>query len=211
MFAAAEKTMAASISARLAAFGAARDAMTEQMFHLTYGSPFLQALVGLDAKSVEDDRRPEREARREEAKSKRQRESSKSCSKRAAQPKPPCGRSSTSAAAEGGADERSFAVLQELHDTQPPGRAALHGSSSRRRSREQSLLLRLDEARAVAAIPKLLPADRDERGRTLRAVERRRRRPGPLSAEGERRLAQIVKLFDRPGGQGRQQGGVDAR
>ena len=36
------------ISASLSAFGAARDAMTEQLFHMTYGSPMLQALVGLD-------------------------------------------------------------------------------------------------------------------------------------------------------------------
>src|SRR4030095_4796253 len=56
MFAAAEKTMAASVSAGLAAFGAARDAMTEQIFHLTYGSPFLQALVGLAQKGVVDAR-----------------------------------------------------------------------------------------------------------------------------------------------------------
>src|SRR4029453_15083998 len=37
-FAAAEKAIAATISASLSAFGSARDSMTEQMFHMTYGS-----------------------------------------------------------------------------------------------------------------------------------------------------------------------------
>ena len=66
--------MAASISATLTAFGAARDALTEQLFHLTYGSPLLQALVGLDSREVEAGRRPEREALREQAKAKRREE-----------------------------------------------------------------------------------------------------------------------------------------
>jgi hypothetical protein len=209
MFAAAEKTMAASVSAGLAAFGAARDAMTEQMFHLTYGSPFLQALVGLDAKGVEDDRRPEREALREQAKSKRQEELEKLFEE---------GGAAEAALrsiiyirrGEGGADERSFAVLKELHDTQPPGRPRSMAQLKKALG-EQSLLLRIDEARAVAAIPKLLPADRDERGRTLRAVERLASAQGQLSPEGERRMAHIVKLFAVPAGKAASKEGVDAR
>jgi hypothetical protein len=209
MFAAAEKTMAASVSAGLAAFGAARDAMTEQMFHLTYGSPFLQALVGLDPKGVEDARRPEREALREQAKSKRREELEKLFEE---------GGAAEAALrsiiyirrGEGGADERSFAVLKELHDTQPPGRPRSMAQLKKALG-EQSLLLRIDEARAVAAIPKLLPADRDERRRTLRAVERLASAQGQLSPEGERRLTQIVKLFAVPAGKAASKEGADAR
>lgn len=196
MFSAAEKTMAASISATLAAFGAARDAMTEQMFHLTYGSPFLQALAGLDPKGVEDDRRPEREALREQAKTKRREELEKLFDEGGA----------VEAAlrsiiyirrGEGGADERSFAVLKQLHDAQPPGRPRSMAQLKTALG-EQSLLLRIDEARAVAAIPKLLPVDGEERARTLRAIERLASAQGELSPEGERRLAQVQKLFAVP-------------
>jgi hypothetical protein len=61
--------------------------------------------------------------------------------------------------------------------------------------RDQSLLLRRDEERAVAAIPRLLPRDNDERARTLRAVQRLISAQGDLSGEGRRRLARIEKLF----------------
>ena len=57
--------MAATIGSTLTMFGAMRDAMTEQLFHMTYGSPLLQALVGLDPKSVEG-RKPEQEVLREQ-------------------------------------------------------------------------------------------------------------------------------------------------
>jgi hypothetical protein len=74
MFSASEKTMAASISATLTALGKARDAMTEQLFHATYGSPLLHALLGLDPKSVQEDRKPEREALREQGQARRKAE-----------------------------------------------------------------------------------------------------------------------------------------
>jgi hypothetical protein len=62
--------------------------------------------------------------------------------------------------------------------------------------REQSLLLRLDEERAVASIPKLIPTDPDDRARTLRAVQRIVTAAGELSDEGKRRLQRIERLFN---------------
>ena len=96
---------------------------------------------------------------------------------------------------EGGADERSFAVLKELHDAQPPGRPRSM-AQLKEALRDQSLLLRIDEERAVAAIPKLLPRDNDERARTLRAIHRLISAQDDLSGEGRRRLSRIEKLFD---------------
>ena len=50
----------------LAAFGSARDAMTEAMFLNVYGSPILQALVGLGARRWRGARHIERDLAREE-------------------------------------------------------------------------------------------------------------------------------------------------
>jgi hypothetical protein len=61
--------------------------------------------------------------------------------------------------------------------------------------REQSLLLRIDEERAVAAIPKLLPRDPEDRVRTLRVVNRVVLAQGELSPEGKRRLSRLEKMF----------------
>ena len=208
VFSAAEKTMAASISATLTAIGKTRDAMTEQLFHATYGSPLLHALLGIDPKSVQDDRRPEREALREQGRARRRAELESRFDKGGA------AEAALRAViyvrrAEGGADERSFAVLKELHDAQPPGRPRSM-AQLKEALREQSLLLRLDEERAVAALPQILPRDSDERARTLRAVQRLISAQGDLSDEGRRRLARIEKLFAVPAAPASKKEGADA-
>ncbi|HEU0310129.1 MAG TPA: DUF3141 domain-containing protein [Sphingomicrobium sp.] len=193
VFSEVEKTMATAISASLTTFGAVRDAMTEQMFHLTYGSPLLQALVGLDPKGETDSRKLEREALREQAEADR---------RQALEGRFDEGSAVEAALrsiafirmGEGSVDERGFAVLKELHDAQPPGRPRTM-AQLKETLRDQYLLLRLDEKRAVAAIPKLLPRDADERARTLRAVQRVIAARGELNGEGRKRLAQIEKLF----------------
>jgi hypothetical protein len=192
VFAASEKALASTISATLSAFGNARDAMTEQFFHLAYGSPLVQATVGVDPNETES-RGPGREALREQAQAKKRQEledrfdqgggieaalRSIAWTKRA----------------EGSADERSFAVIKQLHDAQPPGRPRTM-AELKAILRDQVMLLRLDEDRAIKAIPKLVPRDRDDRARTLRAVQRVVQATGELTSEGKRRLAQVEHLF----------------
>jgi len=60
---------------------------------------------------------------------------------------------------------------------------------------DQSLLIRIDEARAVAAIPKLLPANAADRSRIFRAVTRLAEATGSSSDEAKKRLAEVRKLF----------------
>jgi hypothetical protein len=67
--------------------------------------------------------------------------------------------------------------------------------------RDQVLLLRLDERRAVSSIPKLLPRDREERARTLRAIQRFVVIQGDLSETGKKHLAKVEKLFDLRSGE----------
>ncbi len=192
IFLAGQRMIASTISSTLNAFGHARDAFTEQMFHLTYGNTILQTLVGLDPNEVQD-RRPAREAHREASQAARRKELETRFDQGTA----------VEAAlrsiayvrrAEGGADERAFAVLKQLHDAQPPGRPRTM-AELKVILRDQSMLLHLDEERAMKALPKLLPRDQEDRGRTLRAVQRIVSASGALSPEGKRRLARVEELF----------------
>ena len=194
IFLAGEKAVAAAIGSYLGALGAARDAWMEQAFHLTYGSPLLQALVGLNPKGPIDQHKLEREALREEAKAKR-REEMESRFEEGGAIEAALRAIAFVRKAEGGTDERSYAILKQLHDAQPPGRPRTM-AQLKDTLRDQVLLLRLDEQRAVSSIPKLLPRDREERARTLRAVQRFVAVQGSLSEKGKKHLAKIEKLFD---------------
>lgn len=192
MFAAAEKTVASSISSTLSALGTARDTLTEQIFHITYGSSLLQALVGLDPEGAEEDRKPGREALREQARARRRADLETRWSQGGV----------VEAAlrsimyvrqAEGSADERGFAVVKQLYGANFSGESM---AQLKEVLRDQSLLMRLDPERAVAAIPELLPADLESRSRTLQAVKEIVTAPGQLSGEGKRRLKRIERLFN---------------
>ena len=193
-FTAMEKAVAKSVSHTLTAMGTARDTMTERLFHYTYGSPLVQALVGLDPESTDAERAPARDVNREKAQTAKREELE--------------GRFDKGGAVEaalrsiayvlkgaGGADERSFAVIKAMHDAQLAGRPRSEGQL-KKLLRDQSLLLRLDEKRAVNAIPKLLPKDLGERAKVLRAIQRIVSAQGALNAEGAKRLARIEKMFN---------------
>ena len=64
--------------------------------------------------------------------------------------------------------------------------------------RDQFLILRLDEERAIAALPKLLPGDRRARETALGLVRRIIEARGATSQEGARRLKRIETLFGGP-------------
>jgi hypothetical protein len=193
IFLAAEKAMAATITSTLSAIGTVRDAMTEQLFHMTYGSPLLQALAGVDPKGTEDERKLGQEELRRQAQAKRREE---------LEARFEAGGAIEAAlrslayvySGEGSVDERSFAVLKQLHDAQPPGRPRSM-DELKAILRDQSLLVRIDRERAVAAIPQLLPQDSDERAPTLRAIERVVLATGRLGDEASRRFAEIKKLL----------------
>lgn len=193
MFVAAEKTMASVITSSLSAMGTMRDLMTEQLFHMTYGSPLLQALAGLNPKGTDDERKAGQEALRKQTQAKKREELETRFDEGG--PLEVALRSlAFIQSGEGSIDERGFAVLKQLHDAQPPGRPRSM-AELKVILREQSLLIRLDRKRAIAAIPKLLPPDQDERSRTLRAIERVVSATGQLGDEARRRFAEVKKLF----------------
>jgi len=188
-----EKAMSEWLSTSLTQAGNERDKLVEQLFLSVYGSPLLHALVGLDAEQVAAERGIERETGREDLKKNRQRD---------LETKFESGDATAAVLrslvfirmGEKSFDERSFAMLQDLYNQQPAG--------SRRAPFElkailidQRALLQLDEKRALAALPKLLPRSASERSSILELIGSLALASGALSAEGKRRLARIEKAF----------------
>ena len=147
----------------------ARDAMTEAMFLGTYGSPVLQAMVGQATPEAPTQRRIERDLAREAIAARSQADLEK--------------RFEVGGLAEAviraimhvrlperTVDERGFAVLQAIRRLQPANRRRSLGEI-KAMFREQYLLLRLDEERALRAIPRLLPDDAQQRAAGWKAVQ----------------------------------------
>jgi hypothetical protein len=96
--------------------------------------------------------------------------------------------------AQGQFDERTAAVLEALRKAQPPA-SRLARERFREIIRDQSLTLRLDENRAVEAIPKLLPDDSAACTRMMDAIRRVAAAQGKMTEEGAHRLARVATLF----------------
>ena len=96
--------------------------------------------------------------------------------------------------AEGSIDERGFAVLRLVRTSRP---AAKRMSLARFKEilREQYMLVRLDQERAVSALPKLLGEDAAGRKAALDVLHRILAAPGSISDESARRLARVEALF----------------
>jgi hypothetical protein len=173
-----------------------RDAMTEAMFLGAYGSPVMQAMVGLGARATDTPRRIERDLAREAIAARWQSDLEK--------------RFEVGGLGEAvirgimhvrlperAVDERGFAVLQAIRRLQPANRRRSL-SEIKAMFRDQYLLLRLDEERAVRAIPLLLPDDQQLRATGWQAVKDVLGASGSLPAEGHRRLQRIEELFAVP-------------
>jgi hypothetical protein len=175
-------------------FRIARDATQEAVFLATYGSPLLRAAAGLGQAEEHPGRRIERDLAREADAARVRSELEQRFE--TGDPVEAGLRALTYVhRAERTFDEREFAVLKTLRETQPPAERRSF-AEFKDAVREQSLLVRLDEERAIAAIPKLL-ADEPEKSRlTLDAVHKVLDAREELSEEGRRRLQRIDSLFE---------------
>ena len=96
--------------------------------------------------------------------------------------------------ADGQIDERGFAMLKTVRALRRPDeRMCL--ADVKELFRAQFLLVRLDEERALAALPRLLPDDMQERRATLEVLRNVLSAKGALSGEEARRFARIEAYF----------------
>ena len=189
-----EKMFSDWMTTSLDAFRGWRDMLMEQMFFGIYGQPWLQALLGLRASDDPPRHHPGRdsdhaafvERRIEELRAKMDQGGPREAALRAlvyvGMP-------------EKGTDEREFEMLRQIR--------AEHGSEKslaefKQDLREQYYMLRIDESRAIELIPKLLQGHEDKGPQLLEYVRRIVYADGSLSEEGQRRLAQVERLFTQP-------------
>jgi pimeloyl-ACP methyl ester carboxylesterase len=190
-FVAVQETMSSQIVAALDTWRAAAETMAERTFMAIYGSPMLQATVGIDPNSS----RPLRKAPKDmlhkellenkiaELKAKIQAGGMREAviravlyvgEKRAA------------------VDERGFEIIKRIRSA--------HGdvpfSEFKRILREQFYMLLIDREATLAAIPKLLPSGSEARERALDAIKQILSARGEISPDEQARLDEVARLFN---------------
>ena len=186
-----EQAMSAQIVAGLDAWQNAVEAMSEAAFLSVYGSPLLQAAVGIDPSDTKPHRRASKtglhrrviEERTEELRARIGQGGLRECLARSLL---------YVAMAGGGADERGFAAIRRMRRTEE---RAMSLGEFKALIREQYLTLLIDEDAALDAIPRLLPSDETTRREALASLQQVLSARGPLSDEAEKRWQRIVGLF----------------
>ena len=195
-FLAFEHMMSEMITSGLEMWGKARDAATEAFFFHTYGSPILQAMVGLRADETSVSRRIGRDVTREAA--------AKDAAVHLEQQIEQGGLIEAAVRAliyvrlpEGKVDERGFAALKQI-SAELPAAKRIGVARFKEIVKEQYLILLLDPERAIAALPKLLPGNRRQCEEALALVRRVLAARGALPEECRRRLERVETMFAGP-------------
>ena len=165
--------------------------MSEAMFLALYGSPALQAAVGVDPKSTPS-RHRDMDPRHREL-----------LEKRTAELKSKIGTGGLREAgirallyvgsARGMVDERSLEALRRLRQSDDSKRITL--TEFKMLVREQFFMLLIDREAALAAIPKLLPDNMDERRKVFAGIQEILSASAGISGEVAKRLAHVAELF----------------
>jgi pimeloyl-ACP methyl ester carboxylesterase len=168
-----------------------QEALSEAVFLAVYGSPAVQAAVGIDPKSVPS-RRQEMSAKHREM-----------LQARIAELKSRIGEGGLREAAirgllyvgsaRGMVDERSLEALRNLRRADTGARLTL--SEFKMLVREQFFMLLLDRDTALAAIPKLLPDNAGDRRTAFAAIREVLAASAEISGEVAKRLKRVAELF----------------
>jgi hypothetical protein len=191
-FLAAQEAVSGEIVKALDAWRETQEKLSESIFLATYGSPALQAAVGVDPEAARP-RRPGKsllhrellDARIAELKSRMNQGGLQECTIRGLL---------YTGAARGAVDERGVEALRRVRLTDAASRLTL--TQFKAMAREQFFLLLLDPEAALSAIPNLLPADAGERRKGLAAIRNVLSAAGEISGETAERLKRVVTLFE---------------
>jgi hypothetical protein len=191
-FLASEQDASRQIVTALDAWRDVRDRSAELMFLSVYGSPLLQAAVGIDPAGTPSLRRPgkdpfHRELLRERIAELKSRISVGGLREAAARAAIYVGLACR------GPDERVFAAVRRLR-LAPLG-AGLTLAQFKTMVREQYFMLLIDPEATLAAIPEMLPTDAEERHDAFAAVRRILVASGDMLGEAAERLSHVARLF----------------
>jgi hypothetical protein len=170
-----------------------RDGLAEAMFVNTYGSPLLQAAVGLGPGVTRAPHHVERDLAREAA-ALQQRHDLETLFEVGGLDEAAWRGLLYVRIPQGSADERGLAMLKALRDMRPSNQRA-RLADLKKLIATQYLLIRLDEERAVQAIPRLLPERQDDRQRAFDLLCTVLAATGAPSEEEKRRLDRIAVLL----------------
>jgi len=184
-----ERIASSWIVTNLELFAKWREAMTEATFLAVYGSPSLQAAVGLTPAAEAPPVSPEARQARARPEADMSRGGAIEAGLRAL----------LYVQAGEGADERHFNAVQALRNRAPEGRRVTM-RQLKKMMHEQAALLRTDSAAAVAAIGKMLPQNSQQRARLLSTVYAVAAADGGLTPDQERRFKSVRDVFglERP-------------
>src|SRR5438874_467957 len=168
-----------------------QEALSEATFLAVYGSPILQAAVGIDPQSTPSRRQEMSPAHRE------------MLQRRIAELKSRIGEGGLREAAirgllyvgsaRGMVDERSLEALRNVRRSESGARLTL--TQFKMLVREQFFMLLLDQEGALAAIPKLLPDNASARHAAFAAIREVLSASAAISGEVAKRLKRVAQLF----------------
>jgi pimeloyl-ACP methyl ester carboxylesterase len=190
-FVAFQETMSKQIVSSLDGWRDSQEALSEAMFLSIYGSPALQAAVGIDPQATPS-RKPQMSAKHHER-----------LQARIAELKSQIGDGGLREATirgllhvgsvRGMVDERSLEALRRVHGID--GGPRLTVAQFKAMVREQFFMLLLDQEAALAAIPKLLPQSENDRRAGFAAIHEVLSASATVSGEVASRLKRVGELF----------------
>jgi pimeloyl-ACP methyl ester carboxylesterase len=188
----AQERMGNAIESSLKTYGDMRDRAVETMFHAVYGSPLLQALVGLKASEAPPRHRPGADAVYRAFIARRVEELTRNIAQGG--PREAAIRALLYIRLpEGVADERGFRLLERMRED---AGGDLPLADFKTMVRDQFFTLLLDERRAVEAIPAMLDADLDLAQRMGSTLRKLIEVLGVESKLGKTRLAEMTAMFE---------------
>jgi hypothetical protein len=186
-----QETLSKAIVSSLDTWRDAQEALSESFFLAVYGSPVLQAAVGIDPKAdpsprpeMSDEHRKRLEARMSDLRSRIGSGGLRECGIRALL---------YVGMARGMVDERGLEALRRMRREDAASRMSL--SEFKMLVREQFFMLLLDQEASLAAIPEMLPHDTEQRHAVFDAIREVLSAGGKISGETAKRLERVAELF----------------
>ena len=194
-FVAMQENFSNQIVAALDGWRQASEALSERMFLAIYGSPMLQAAVGVDPAGAQRLRKAPKNPLHSELLQKRIAELKARISAgglRAATVRGLIYAGMNRAAV----DERGFELarrIRELHGDMPI-------ADFKALVREQFYILLIDQEAALTAIPSMLPPEMEAREKGYELIKQVMSARGELSADDNKRMSEVARLFGLEGG-----------
>ncbi|MEY9196933.1 hypothetical protein ABIA16_002049 [Sinorhizobium fredii] len=184
--------MSQQIVSGLEAWRRTVEQLSEETFRAIYGSPVLQTALGIDSTS-DRPRRPAKSPLHQEL------VKTRIASLRAEIAEGGLREALARALlfvgkARGGADERGFEAIRRLRRAHPTA-SQLTLPQFKALLRKQYFILLIDEEAALAAIPKLLPEDLDERRSAFDVLREVLEASGAIAGAAAERMERVERLF----------------